>query len=146
MQRKFWHDGVVFQRVLKQFGQRNRREEEPMRIVGLNLNVESHAASVADVGQSPVPLERLEFLGEPDERPAAAFEDVSVGGAQGRMNQGATSLRCSMRCASALRLLNRKCGSTSRPRLSSSVWRRACSRRALRNRSLSQSRSRNTVS
>ena len=38
-----------------------------------------------------------------------------------RMNHCAASLRCSTRCASALRLLKRKCGSTSRPRLSSSV-------------------------
>ena len=75
-------DGVVLQRVLKQLGERNRREQQAARVGGLNLHDEPHAAGVADFSQSPVPFERLELVGERDQRPAAAVEDVPVGRAQ----------------------------------------------------------------
>ena len=49
---------------------------------GLNVDREPHASGIADVGQRPVPFERLELVGERNQRPAAAFEHVAIGRAQ----------------------------------------------------------------
>ena len=82
VQRTVRRDRVVLQRVLKQLGQRDRRKEQPVRVRGLNFERQPHTAGVADVGQRPVTFERLELVGERNERAAAAFENVSIGCAQ----------------------------------------------------------------
>ena len=54
----------------------------------MTSTVEANTATVADVGQRPVPLERVELLGERHQRSAAAFEHVPVLALKVRMKPG----------------------------------------------------------
>ena len=123
-----------------------RGERQLLRVRGVDVDGEPHAAAVADVGQRAVPFERGELVGERHQRPAAAFEHVAVTRAQGPDEPGAALAALIDEVRERVEVVEQEMRIDLASQALELSLERACSSRALRNRSLSQSRSRNTVS